>query len=147
MDAHAVYRPDLNSTTFTFSDGKCISSRTFAYSFFVDAFTSPITYPTCSDGEFNGKKVKIYNAVLYDLYVKDGEPIGLKTIGSGGATCDISFGSSARMGKFALSSKNEAGCGNDNVYKSGDDNWVFCAASSVKAALAVVLAALLVILF
>jgi len=84
------------------------------------------------------------------MYVdKNGEIIGTKSEHlTGGATiCDVDFGVGASMSRFSFNSGTEKGCSKNDIYKSGDDNFVFCAASSVKAALAVVLAALLAILF
>jgi len=151
VDTSIVVRPDLDNTTCTYTNGKCACDRSSGLEFLIaNALSEPTTFPTCEDGEYNGKKVKkYYSGIGLDLYVADGEPIVLvENVGLGvSATCDLSFGSGASMSKFAFSEKQQPGCSKDGVYKSGDNKFTFCAASSVKAALAVVLAALLVVLF
>jgi len=156
MTEHTTFRPDINYTSFKFTGGKCTTFSTeWDEKAAITALSSPTGFISCDDNaQYDGKKCKKFdNTVLgagYIVYATmDEEPIAI-TISIplvGSKTYDVDFGSSAGMSKFAFDEKDEAGCDIKDVYKKGDDDFVFCAASTVNAVFAVVLAALALALF
>jgi len=148
---HAVLRPDLENKTFVFS-GECKEQTSTTYWIgdvvLLQLLQAPKTFDNSEETTYNGKKcTKYYSSVLgvetSVLYVKDKEPIAYNIAGVGRG--DIDYGGRAWMIDFALSKTSEGGCA-DGAYKEGDRSFSFCAASSVKAVLAVVLAAIAVAL-
>jgi len=146
---HAIIRPDLDGQSFRYNSGQCkVLSTVEAGLYWADdlvalslfekewdfAQSKPVTY--------NGKEgcTEYYTGNTHLFVDKDGEPIALDVAGFGKA--DIDFGGKAWMSDFSLSSSKEGGCNVEEAYKSGNDEFAFCAASSVKAVLALVLAAI-----
>jgi len=147
---HDVFRPDLNNNTYTYKSGEC-KKNIYLMDFdkgLMKSLGLPSEWSDCdTNAKYNGKDVIKYSNTLFGsgvtLFVdkKSNDPIGItvKIVGFGG-TADLKFGGSAGMGAFAFSNK-ESGC-EDGLYKAGNDDYAFCAAYSVKAALALVLAAI-----
>jgi len=149
---HAVYRPDVSNATYYYADGKCNKDVTNAF-WLKDAFLAYLTnkqeYTKSEAAQYNGKDCTKYclSALGVDgfcIYVDKSEEIIAMTSVVLPGVAEVDFGSSASMGKFALEST-ENGCDN-GAYDSGNDDYVMCAAATVKAALALVLALIAAVL-
>jgi len=150
---HVVLRPDItNTSTFSFKDGVCkkgVSLITVDRAL-VEFFAQESTWTRSENTKYNGKDVTKYSGVpsifslLGDVVIYEDNrsheivAITVKLLTSA-TTYDVKIGGKAWMSDFAFSSK-ESGCDAENLYKAGDDHYAFCGASSVKAALALVLA-------
>jgi len=158
--SYTVVRPDIaynskiNTTVFTSAGGIC--SRAPGGMFDAGDMIAnllPITglkwgeieLADCKEKKFNDRKctrgyVKILGVKTdFPLYFKDGDLYGFE---DGKTEYEFEWGSSAPMSKFSFSKSEVYKCPDEKVYDSGDDDYVFCAAYTVKAALAVVLAAI-----
>jgi len=148
VTSHAVFRPDINNGTFVFHmDGSdtCKKGDENAGNRWaiVEALSFPSVFPYCEKTQYNGKNVMKYKNGYVTLYVDDDkEPVACSFGES--AIYNMDFGSKAWMSDFSLRS-NEKGC-DDGAYKSGNDDFVFCAAGTVKAALSIVLATIAAVL-
>jgi len=150
---HAVLRPDLDNKTFVYdySNSKCTTyDKVGSVAFWVDDIVSlkyfeyPTVFASSSTDKYDGKECTKYIYPLggVSFFVdKDGEPVALVT---GNEALEFDYGGRASMSAFSLGS-DEKGC-EDASYKSGNDDYAFCAASTVKAALALVLAAVAALL-
>jgi len=103
------------------------------------------TYDDCiKDVKFNGKDVDQYirHADGYDInyFTRHGEIIGLNFTNSHHVIL-LDWGTLASMSKFAFDQKEVYKCPDSEVFKDGDQDFAFCAAGTVKAALALVLGA------
>jgi len=121
----------------------------------VSYVATPFTH--CEDTKWKGHKVTKYwydawdNILVQKAFYadEDGEPVGFEYLstGYGWITTKYDWGTYCPMSKFSFSRTQVYKCIDDRVYKNGDSDYVMCAAYSVKAALALVLAAVAAALF
>ena len=107
--------------------------------FFADymLLRNNLTYTNVRPGRFEQKDCTVYTSNGYDFYVDDDDRIiGLVR---GTNTTQFWYSRGASMGNFKLSKKFE-GCNETRIYESAVSDWVLCAASVSKAAIAAVLA-------
>jgi len=154
------YSDNIKASIFTSTDGQCKqlpggSVDLTIVDYLVD---TEIPFGSCTEGaNFDGKKCNKYTTSItlpvigtldINVYAKDGEVIGM----DGSAIRSwylgkidkliIDWSSAAPMTRFAYNRLHAYKCPDDRIYKSGDDDYAFCAAYTTKAALAVVVSAI-----
>jgi len=161
----SINRPDIaydgygHPTLFKSDRGMCsmeeglsLDSDPF-FSLVFNYLESENKFYSCNskDVTFNGEKKKDWTEYKTDpigstiVYAEEDEVVAIKSeflrpfFGTNKVTLDWS--NSAGMGKFSYSRRNVYKCPDERIYDSGNDTYAFCAASTVKAALTVVLAA------
>jgi len=153
--ADIAYERLSDSTVFSIDGGYCrrsvggsIFSGLGLPSALIDIISSnkSITYANCQeDVEWEGMKglTKYWNTGLTEVYAKKGELRGFyHVLSSMTGYYTFDWGSYAPMSKFSFSKRWTPSCPDDKIFSNPSDDYVLCAASSSKAALILVLAAL-----
>jgi len=161
-----INRPDISfsdhisSSTFTTTDGSCVQTAgSESLPFDNEVFkyiVSNISIPFLNGCEENVKygltSCTKYKALTFDMYAKEGKIIAMEGegvrafssafIGINVNKLEFDWYDSAPMSYFSFGRLHAWQCPDDRIYKSGNDEYAFCAAYTTKAALAVVLAAI-----
>ena len=152
---HAVYRPDLSNRTFIHTGKNCTeidSERSVLWwatdRNSINAISRRSSFTSKESATYNGKKCTKYirtspttgEIILFVFVDSDNVPIALSSDIVTGAIADLKFDSSAPLSVFTLDKDSEGGC-KDDSYKSGDEEHIFCAASTAQVAVALLLAA------
>jgi len=146
--SYSIYRPDIGGklgTTFYSTAGTCSSADGKLLKnpeWLAAVVEGEHKFDSCNEVEFKGKKCTKYSTKLgaFSVFVKgDDDVIGFEVLG--GKQYSASFSKSCADYHFRYSSTEAYECRNKMIYESINDGAVKCAASTSKAAVAVVLAA------